>query len=48
MIPSSETLIEGENVQRFEKCWTCFRNDDVQEIWHNGIYEEEQENNGSE
>ncbi|MGI6348926.1 MAG: YebC/PmpR family DNA-binding transcriptional regulator [Eubacteriaceae bacterium] len=49
MIPSSETLIEGENVQRFEKMLDMFsENDDVQEIWHNGIYEEEQENNGSE
>ncbi len=39
MIPSSETLIEGENVQRFGKMLDMFsENDDVQEIWHNGIY----------
>lgn len=42
MVPASETLIEGDNVKRFEKMLDMFaENDDVQEIWHNGIYEEE-------
>ncbi len=42
MVPASETVIEGDNVKRFEKMLDMFsENDDVQEIWHNGIYDEE-------
>lgn len=42
MIPSTETAIEGDNVKRFEKMLEMFNdNDDIQEVWHNCVYDEE-------
>ncbi len=42
MIPSAETTIEGDNIKRFEKMLEMFNdNDDIQEVWHNCIYDEE-------
>jgi YebC/PmpR family DNA-binding regulatory protein len=42
MIPSTETTIEGDNIKRFEKMIDMFNdNDDIQEVWHNCIYNEE-------
>lgn len=42
MIPSTEVEIEGEHVKYFAKMLDMFAdNEDVQEVWHNCIYEEE-------
>jgi YebC/PmpR family DNA-binding regulatory protein len=42
MIPSTETAIEGDNIKKFEKMIDMFNdNDDIQEVWHNCIYNEE-------
>jgi len=41
MIPSTETKLEGDNIKRFEKMLDMFNeNDDVQEVWHNCVYDE--------
>lgn len=45
MIPQTETeLTDGEHIKKFMKMLDMFdENDDVQEVWHNGILPEEEE-----